>query len=405
MLLSLTISRDRHQISEERGLRRCGVPAFRCLARELPGSLGMRALSASVLLAALLGFSIGCGSITKGALDGVGDSAGGGAGGHAGSAAGQGGRGGGAAGASGTSGGAAGTGGGTAGASGTSGGVAGGAGAGGTTGPACGPVQCGAGMVCCNALCGICTPPGGGCVAACPAGGSGGGAGTGGGSGRGGNTGRGGAAAGASGHGGSAGAAGSSSGGSGGAAGKAGAGGSASGGTAGAASHGECTQASDCVLHDDCCTCASVPKNNLGATCNIACIADLCGSRGITSADVACVAGRCALDLSCNPRTVTCRVAPPVCPAGSLQVVAGNCYAGSCLPAAQCSDVGSCDACTAAGLSCVTDQVLGGPRFHCVTVPSACSGAPTCQCLGVCVGAFQCTDPASTTLTCQCPVC
>ena len=362
--------------------------AFRWLARELPGSLGMRSLSSSVLVAALLGFGIGCGSVSKGGLDGVGDTAGGGAGGHAGAAAGQGGRGGGTAGASGTSGAAGAAGSGTAGASGTSGGAgaagagtagasgsSGGAGgAGGATGPACGPVQCSAGMVCCNALCGICTPPGGGCVAGCPAGGSGGGAGTG-------------------------------RGGAGGAAGKAGAGGSASGGTAGSASHGECTQASDCVLHDDCCTCASVPKNNLGATCNIACIADLCASRGITSADVACVAGRCVLSRSCNPATVTCRVAPPVCPAGSLQVVAGNCYAGGCLPAAQCSDVGSCDACTTAGLACVTDQVLGGPRFHCVTVPSACSGAPTCQCLGVCVGAFQCTDPASTNLTCQCPAC
>src|SRR5215831_15463100 len=40
-------------------------------------------------------------------------------------------------------------------------------GAGGTTGPACGPVQCDVGMVCCNAACGICTPPGGACVAGC----------------------------------------------------------------------------------------------------------------------------------------------------------------------------------------------------------------------------------------------
>jgi hypothetical protein len=31
-------------------------------------------------------------------------------------------------------------------------------------GPACGPVQCGKGTVCCNDSCGICTPPGGGCT-------------------------------------------------------------------------------------------------------------------------------------------------------------------------------------------------------------------------------------------------
>jgi hypothetical protein len=43
-------------------------------------------------------------------------------------------------------------------------------------GPACGPKQCAAGLVCCNASCGICTPPGGLCVAlACtPGPGSGG---------------------------------------------------------------------------------------------------------------------------------------------------------------------------------------------------------------------------------------
>ncbi len=32
-------------------------------------------------------------------------------------------------------------------------------------GEACGKVTCGAGQVCCNASCGICTPPNGGCVA------------------------------------------------------------------------------------------------------------------------------------------------------------------------------------------------------------------------------------------------
>ena len=194
-------------------------------------------------------------------------------------------------------------------------------------------------------------------------------------------------------------------GGAGGAAGMAGAGGSASGGSGGSTSHGECTQASDCVLHDDCCTCASVPKTDPGATCNIACLADLCSTRGVTSSDVACVAGRCALSLSCNPKNIACTIASPACAAGSLPGVRGNCYAGGCLPVAQCADVASCDICTSAGLVCVTDQALGGPTFHCVTVPSSCSSAPTCQCLSVCTGGFQCGDPSSTSPVCDCPAC
>jgi hypothetical protein len=239
------------------------------------------------------------------------------------------------------------------------------------------------------------------------AGSGGGAAGAGGAGGSIGKGGAGGGHAGAGGQGGrgSGGAAGSSRGGAGGAAGMAGAGGSASGGGGGSTSHGECTQASDCVLHDDCCTCASVPKTDPGATCNIACLADLCSTRGITASDVACVAGRCALSLSCNPKNITCTIPTPACGAGTLAGVRGNCFAGGCLPVAQCADVASCDTCTSAGLVCVTDQVLGGPTFHCVTVPSSCSSAPTCQCLGVCTGGFQCGDPSSTTPLCDCPTC
>jgi hypothetical protein len=102
---------------------------------------------------------------------------------------------------------------------------------------------------------------------------------------------------------------------------------------------------------------------------------------------------------------VTCTTAPPPCAVGSLPLISGNCYAGGCLPASQCSDVGSCDSCASAGLVCVTDEVLGGPSHHCVTVPAACSADPTCACLGVCSGAFQCADPQSTSPLCQCPTC
>jgi hypothetical protein len=60
---------------------------------------------------------------------------------------------------------------------GSSGGLAGAGGTGGEGGGIeCGSVRCAAGMICCNVACGICAPPGAGCVAGCPAtGGSGGG--------------------------------------------------------------------------------------------------------------------------------------------------------------------------------------------------------------------------------------
>jgi hypothetical protein len=128
------------------------------------------------------------------------------------------------------------SGGGTGGAAGGQGGRAGGlAGAGGVAGGGggvgCGSVHCLAGMYCCNVACGICAPPGGGCVAGCAlTGGSGGGgsggagtAGSGGGAGRVG-------AAGFPGGGGSGGA-GSGSGGAGSGGGGSGSGGSGSGGS------------------------------------------------------------------------------------------------------------------------------------------------------------------------------
>jgi len=177
------------------------------------------------------------------------------------------------------------------------------------------------------------------------------------------------------------------------------------GGSAGTSSQAECVRASDCMLQDDCCTCAPVPKSQPGAVCNIACLADECSTRGITAADVTCLAGRCVFDKSCNPTGITCTVATPGCSAGTLPIVTNNCYTSACLPIAQCSDVASCDACTSAGLSCVTYEALGGPSHHCVSVPAACSATPTCDCLGSCSGALVCSDPASTSPLCLCPGC
>jgi hypothetical protein len=106
--------------------------------------------------------------------------AGGGAAGSSGGAAGRGGTGGGAAGRGGSGGGAAGTSGGAGGRGGSvgAGGAAGGGGAGGRGGSSggaagggagggpvtCGKAICATGQVCCNASCGVCTPPGGGCT-------------------------------------------------------------------------------------------------------------------------------------------------------------------------------------------------------------------------------------------------
>jgi hypothetical protein len=143
------------------------------------------------------------------------------------------------------------------------------------------------------------------------------------------------------------------------------------------------------------------------ASCNMACKQNDCAARGIDAEEVTCIAGRCVFDRTCNPALVTCKIMPPACGAGQAPLVVGSCYAGGCAPVAYCSEVASCGACKATGLACATFQLLfppGQSGLHCVTTPDRCMANPTCACMGACTP-YQCMQPDSTNLLCQCPNC
>lgn len=204
-------------------------------------------------------------------------------------------------------------------------------------------------------------------------------------------------------------------GGSGGSAAGAGAGGSAgaaSGGSAGTAGSGgagsspECTQASDCKLFQDCCSCQAVPSAEQPPMCKMACTTERCDALGASAKDVACVAGRCVMGFECDPKDVTCKIAVPQCPPGQVPEVSGSCYTQQCVPADECRSVASCADCAQTD-ACVSYVAQLGPQHHCVSVPSC--GAASCACLGptVCVGVFNaCSDQSGVEgVTCGCPTC
>jgi hypothetical protein len=191
-------------------------------------------------------------------------------------------------------------------------------------------------------------------------------------------------------------------------------GGSAGGGsTTGAGSstrpggYPECETPQDCQLVNDCCNCVSMPIGRAKPSCDLLeCFAARCDSRYITGASVDCIAGRCTFNQTCNPAGVLCTSPAPACRAGEVPLIVGGCY-GPCVRAENCSDVGSCDVCKAAGLSCATFQMpyLSAATPHCVSTPPECAANPTCGCMGICSGVSSCVAPLSTTLTCLCRTC
>lgn len=186
--------------------------------------------------------------------------------------------------------------------------------------------------------------------------------------------------------------------------------GSSTGGSAGTpdggspGGHVECQTIDDCTIFTDCCSCAAVPKTEVVPSCLMECLVTECGARGIGPSDATCIAGRCVIARSCNETAALCRVAPPACSQGQAPVVVNACYEGSCLPVGECSDVASCSVCEQANMACVT-LVAEPTSFHCVTIPDACAQGPTCACMGVCVGPFECTAPESASLRCDCATC
>lgn len=183
-------------------------------------------------------------------------------------------------------------------------------------------------------------------------------------------------------------------------------GGAASGGAApvsgagGALEQGEaeCNGDDDCVVRDDCCSCAAQPAEASSQQCDAVCVQNACAARGLAGVGARCAAKRCVFDVSCDRSKVTCRALPPECEAGLVPSVAGACW-GPCVSPSDCRDVTDCDDC-GAGQICVSTN-YGAPLVNCVQASTECAANPTCECADAC--AFQCSDENG--IGCFCVVC
>jgi hypothetical protein len=178
------------------------------------------------------------------------------------------------------------------------------------------------------------------------------------------------------------------------------------GGQGAAPPKAECTDASQCQLVNDCCHCEALAAADKVPNCNIqACLQSTCSALGAPSPMPTCSAGRCTL-FDCDHDKVLCESLPPTCPPGETPSVSGNCW-GSCVPATECQTVADCEQCDPKQHTCVTDVAKSGPLRHCVAIPAACSGKPSCACMGmsVCVGAFDLCAESQGSISCNCPTC
>jgi hypothetical protein len=177
-----------------------------------------------------------------------------------------------------------------------------------------------------------------------------------------------------------------------------------SGNAAGTGGRGgaECETASDCQMVSDCCTCAAEPKSKLLPVCQSVCVTDQCTSKQIAPSEVACEFGRCVIARSCNLAEVSCEVAQPVCPVGTIPSVQGNCF-GPCLPPTECSSVTSCSDC--ANLAVCVRNEAQLQTYGCVVPAQSCQSGSYCSCLGACMSPFNACMEAPEQVNCSCPNC
>lgn len=165
--------------------------------------------------------------------------------------------------------------------------------------------------------------------------------------------------------------------------------GSTQGGTAGSGEVGgaECQENADCAVLDNCCTCSAVAASGSPQACDRICIQSACAAQGLEDTAAVCLRNRCVFELSCDRSLVTCRVAAPSCPDGTIPSVQGSCW-GPCVAASDCNAVTDCDDC-AASEACVTNSVFEVTR-HCVPVTAECAAEPSCACTNACE--YGCND-------------
>ncbi|MFO0632646.1 MAG: hypothetical protein U0168_07345 [Nannocystaceae bacterium] len=180
---------------------------------------------------------------------------------------------------------------------------------------------------------------------------------------------------------------------------------SSSGGSDSGGPGGGCVQDGDCVLFEDCCSCAAVPVDDVPPVCESKCDQTACDAVGIGDG-VHCELGTCQLDeVGCNQQTVVCAEIPPKCGAGTLPSVAEGCWTGNCVPAEACDVVPDCSDCPE-GQTCVPLLAKGPAGFRCSPIAPACNGTPDCTCMdGVCPDPFSACIETDGGVQCECPAC
>jgi len=167
-----------------------------------------------------------------------------------------------------------------------------------------------------------------------------------------------------------------------------------------------CSADSDCVLVNDCCTCAAFHVDDNPGMCDLACEQSSCSALNLGEVSAACVFGHCEIaDVSCDPATVACDALPPECQDGWLPSVVGGCW-GGCIPAQHCDVVPDCGSCPD-DETCIEHSIgFGGLVYTCRPIAPECDGTPSCACMpGVCDrGADTCVDGKGT-ISCACPEC
>ncbi len=171
-----------------------------------------------------------------------------------------------------------------------------------------------------------------------------------------------------------------------------------------------CEDPRDCIVIDDCCTCAAVhPVEPVPACPEKECDQSMCDALGLPEdLGLACEDGACGWEpRSCSDGLVSCASVPPRCSEGTLPEVTedGMCWTGDCIPLAACDGVPDCTWCTDTEV-CVTTETQAGPTYTCEPIPEDCMRVPDCACLprDLCPKGFTCSD-TDTGPTCTCPNC
>lgn len=168
-----------------------------------------------------------------------------------------------------------------------------------------------------------------------------------------------------------------------------------------------CEQDEDCVVLNDCWSCAALAVDDSPPYCALTnCFAPACiGDKGTDLLQAVCRSGRCELQASCDVFGV--EEDPVTCDPGTLPEVREDAFTGRCVDSQICDYVPDCSHCSA-GESCVSEVLLTSIRYRCERIPESCGDEPpTCDCFDPCdIGpAGACGQADDGMYFCSCPGC